>query len=175
MNIRELRSEELETIWTIDRSEVIEKRYIIQEGILVLKSSYADLPGWPPGMPAKYTPILRDCFARGGTFYGAFEGKTLIAVAILDSKFIGRGKDRLQLKFLFISRAYRKQGLGRVLFDKVVAKAKAMQAQKLYISATPSENAINFYLNLGCVVTPEPDQALLELEPADIHLEYTIP
>ncbi len=54
-------------------------------------------------------------------------------------------------------------------------KAKDLQARQLYISATPSENTINFYLRLGCVVTPEPNVDLLELEPDDIHLEYTIP
>ena len=50
-----------------------------------------------------------------------------------------------------------------------------MNARKLYISATPSENTINFYLNIGCIITREVDQALFELEPEDIHLEYLIP
>ena len=50
-----------------------------------------------------------------------------------------------------------------------------MNARKLYISATPSENTINFYRNLGCIVTEDVDQALFELEPEDIHMEYVIP
>lgn len=42
------------------------------------------------------------------------------------------------------------------------------------ISATPSENTVNFYRNLGCEVTSEIVPELFELEPEDIHLEYTI-
>jgi hypothetical protein len=44
----------------------------------------------------------------------------------------------------------------------------------MYISATPSENTVNFYQYLGCVLTEEVDAELFELEPEDIHLEYRI-
>jgi hypothetical protein len=48
-------------------------------------------------------------------------------------------------------------------------------ARALHHSATPSENTIHFYLGLGCAVTQEPDAELFELEPEDIHMEYTLP
>jgi len=86
-----------------------------------------------------------------------------------------KNKDQLQLKFLYVSRTYRQHGVGKMLFKKTVETAKKMKARKLYISATPSENTINFYLNLGCQVAREIDQDLFELEPKDIHLEYIIP
>ena len=37
-------------------------------------------------------------------------------IALLDSNFIGKNRDQLQLKFLHASRDYRKQGLGRMLW-----------------------------------------------------------
>ena len=40
----------------------------------------------------------------------------------------------------------------------------------MYISATPSEHTINFYLRQGCVVASEVDPELFALEPEDIHL-----
>jgi hypothetical protein len=40
----------------------------------------------------------------------------------------------------------------------------------LYISATPSQNTVDFYLKRGCQVTGDPDPELWELEPEDIHL-----
>ena len=175
MPIRELQREEIEKIWTIDRSEVIENIYYIRNGTLNLQPEYYNLQGWPPGQREQYLPILLDCFDRGGTFYGAFQNDALSGVVVLDNEFIGPNQDQLQLKFLHISKAYRKQGLGEALFNKAAARAQTMNARKLYISATPSENTINFYLNLGCVVTREVDQALFELEPEDIHLEYLIP
>jgi hypothetical protein len=57
-----------------------------------------------------------------------------------------------------------------------VAKATARErgAKRLYISATPSENTINFYLRRGCVVAAEVDPHLFELEPEDIHLECDV-
>ena len=175
MIIRELEREEVEQIWTIDRSEVIDNVYYLRDGELVLEREHYDVQGWPPGESEQYTPILYDCFDRGGTFYGAFENSELIGVAVLESKFIGRDRDQLQLKFLHISRSYRKRGLGRILFEKAVEKAREVSARRLYISATPSENTVDFYMHLGCVVTREVDQELFELEPEDIHLEYTIP
>ncbi len=174
MNIRELHREEIEEIWTIDRGEVIENIYYLQNGNLVLQPEHYDMQGWPPGEPEQYIPILIDCFDRGGTFYGAFQNGELIGVVVLDNKLIGPNKDQLQLKFLHISRTYRKRGLGKILFNKVVKRAHEMKARKLYVSATPSENTINFYINMGCVVTREVDRELFELEPEDIHLEYVI-
>jgi len=175
MNIRELQREEIEKIWTIDRAEVIENIYYFQNGSLILQPEHYDLQGWPPGESEQYMPILVDCFDRGGTFYGAFQHGELKGVAVLDNKFIGQNKDQLQLKFLHISRSYRKRGLGKLLFNKAVERAREMNARKLYVSATPSENTVNFYKNMGCVVTREVDQELFELEPEDIHLEYVIP
>jgi hypothetical protein len=43
------------------------------------------------------------------------------------------------------------------------------------VSSVPSENAVDFYLHMGCRVTEDVDPALFELEPDDIHLEYVIP
>jgi len=172
--IRELTREEIEQIRTLDRTEVIDNVYYVQGGQLVLKPEYYDMHGWPPGEADKYTPILYDCFDRGGSFYGAFEDTRLIGAVVLESKFIGKAQEQLQLKFLHVSRSHRKTGLGRVLFERAVEKARAMNARRLYISATPSENTVNFYLHLGCVVTQEIDPELFVLEPDDIHLEYDL-
>ena len=59
-------------------------------------------------------------------------------------------------------------------FDLARIEAIQRGAKGLYISATPSEHTIDFYLRLGCNVTPEPHVELFELEPEDIHLEYVL-
>jgi hypothetical protein len=61
------------------------------------------------------------------------------------------------------------------LFEQAVEWAREPNAKRLYISATPSQNSVGFYLHLGCVVTDEVDEALLELEPEEIQMEYPIP
>jgi predicted N-acetyltransferase YhbS len=171
---RELLREEIEQVWNIDRSEVIENIYHFENGTLVLRPQHYDVPGWPPGEAEKYTPILLDCLDRGGWFYGAFDQAKLIGIVVLESKRIGQHKDQLQLKFLHVSSSYRNRGLGTHLFELARAAAFERGARRLYISATPSMNTVNFYLRLGCTVTAEPDPELVELEPEDIHLECDV-
>ena len=173
--IRKLRRNEIAKIWTLDRGEVVENTYSLQNGNLVLQPKHYEILDWPAGQIEKYTPILIDCLERGGTFYGMFQDKELIGVSVLDNKYIGRNKDQLQLKFMYVSRSYRRHGIGKKLFKKTVETANKMKAKKLYVSASPSENTINFYVNLGCRVTQDINQELFELEPKDIHLEYVIP
>ena len=168
---RKLLREEIERVWNIDRSEVIDNFYRLEYGTLVLSPQHIDVPGWPPGEAEKYTPILLDCFDRGGWFHGAFEGTELVGAVVLENKPIGKQKDQLQLKFLHVSRSYRNSGLGTQLFKRAKAAARERGARRLYISATPSENTVNFYLRFGCAVAAEPDPELFELEPEDIHLE----
>jgi predicted N-acetyltransferase YhbS len=174
MIIRFLKREEIPLIWQIDRREVIHNIYHLIDEKLVLVPDYFDAQGWPPGEAEHYTPILLDCFDRGGTFWGAFEDNNIIGTAILESKFIGSKHDTLQLKFLHVSRDQRKQGLGKKLFHLAVEKARLLGAKKLYISATPSEHTINYYMKLGCTLASEIDPELFALEPEDIHLEYFI-
>jgi len=171
---RELQRDEVGLVWSIDRSEVIDHVYYYEKKGLVLKPEHYDLHSWPPGEAEHYTPILLDCFDRGGWFYGLFDNDQLIGIAILESKFIGSKKDQLQLKFLHVSQTYRGQGLGKRLFELARDKAKEKGAQRLYISATPSEHTINFYRSLGCTVTQELDSELFKLEPEDIHLECKV-
>jgi len=171
---RKLLREEIDQIWSIDRREIIDNIYYYENGALVLKPEHYDMQGWPPGEAKMYTPILRACFDQGGWFYGLFDDARLVAVAILDSIFIGQTKDQLQLKFLHVSRDYRNKGLGKQLFELAKTTARERGARRLYVSSTPSENTVNFYLRLGCMVTPEPDPELLALEPQDIHLECDV-
>jgi predicted N-acetyltransferase YhbS len=174
LTFRELSRNEVESVWNIDRREVIDHVYYFENGTLVLKPEHYDMQGSNPHEAEHYTPILLDCFDRGGWFCGAFEDGKLVGVGVLDNKFIGRDKDQLQLKFLHVSRDYRGQGLGRKLFQMAAEKARELEAMQMYISATPSENTVNFYLRLGAVVTKEPDPELFAFEPEDIHFECEI-
>ena len=171
---RQLLRDEIEQLWTIDRKEVIDAVYHLENGALVLTPEHHDVSGWPAGEAEKYTPILRDCFDRGGWFYGEFDRAKVVGVVVLDSKRIGKRKDQLQLQFLHVSRAYRNRGMGAKLFRLAMETARQRGAMQLYISATPSENTVNFYMRLGCKLTAEPDPELVEREPDDIHLECDV-
>ena len=167
---RELIRTEIAQIWSIDRREVIDHIYYFEDGALLLKPEHYDMMGWPAGEAEKYTPLLYECFDRGGWFCGAFEAGKLVGVAILDNRFIGKDRDQLQLKFLHVSRDYRSKGVGKQLFELARLKAHERGARRMYISATPSEHTVNFYLRLGAVIAAMPDPELFEFEPEDIHM-----
>ncbi len=169
---RELTRAEILGLWSLDRAEVIDNIYYYEQGALVLKPEHYDVQGFPPGEPEMFTPHLLACHARGGWFYGLFDGDQLVAEVVLDRKFIGPRHDLLQMKALHVSRKYRDQGLGRRLFELAAEKARGLGAKGLYISATPSQHTVDFYMGLGCTPTACPDPDLLALEPEDIHLEY---
>jgi len=171
---RLLTREEIPLVWTIDRSEVIERVYRLEDGHLVLRPDYFDVRDWPPGEPEALTPLLYECLDRGGVFYAVFDLARLVGVVVVDAKFLGPNRDLLQLKFLHVSRDYRGKGLGARLFGKARQIARERGARGLYVSATPSQNTIDFYRRLGCTVTPVPDPELFALEPEDIHLECPV-
>jgi predicted N-acetyltransferase YhbS len=171
---RVLERSEIQQIWTIDRSEEIWNIYVFEKGALVLTPAYFLAEGWPPGEAEKYTPVLLDCFERGGWFYGFFDGLQLVAIAVLESAMIGKNKDLLQLKELHVSQGYRNLGLGKKLFELAKEMARQRGARGLYISATPSEHTIQFYMRQGCVLSAAPDPDLFAFEPEDIHLECAI-
>jgi GNAT superfamily N-acetyltransferase len=169
MLFRTLQRHQIPLVWTIDRAEYIERIYVLQHGELVLQPHNFAVPGWPPGNEEKDTPLLYDIFDRGGAFLAAFANEDLVGAAVVDTQWRGPKGDLLQLARLHVSNGYRKQGLGTRLFTDARSWAGEQGARGLYISATPSENTINFYRSLGSVLA-EPDPELFAREPEDIHL-----
>jgi predicted N-acetyltransferase YhbS len=168
---RRLRREELGLLWTIDRRELVERIYDLRDGTLVLRPDFYDIPGWPPGEPEKAMPWLEASFDRGGVFLGVFDRARLVGAAVIDNRRLGAAGDLVQLSFLHVGRDHRRLGLGTELFEAAQQIAAGFGAAGLYVSATPSENTIDFYRRRGCRVTPDPDPGLLAKEPEDIHLE----
>ncbi|RQS00898.1 MULTISPECIES: GNAT family N-acetyltransferase [unclassified Burkholderia] len=171
LSARLLTRDELPLVWTIDRREIIHHLYALRDGELQLVPDFYDVRGWPDGEAEHYTPILLDCHDRGGWCLGMFDGARLVAAVIVDADPLGPRRDMLQLKFLHVSQDWRGCGLGEHLYRAARAQARTMGAARLYVSATPSQRTIDFYLRLGFTVSASPDPALYALEPEDIHLE----
>ena len=87
---------------------------------------------------------------------------------------MGVGGRTLQLSFLHVSAETRGKGVGKELFERARAEAKARGATEMYVSATPTESTVRFYLARGCEVLKEPDARLFALEPEDIHLACAV-
>jgi GNAT superfamily N-acetyltransferase len=172
--IRVLARNEIDLIWTIDRSEVHHHIYRNVDDRLTLVPAYFDIPGWHPKMIETDRIKLLDCFDRGGIFLGDFQADRLAGVSVVDTKPIKTAPDHLQLLYLYVSRHARRQGVGGRLLEVAAAEARALGAKALYISATPTENTVNFYMRRGSSLIADPDPDLFTAEPEDIHLVYPL-
>lgn len=174
MEIRAVKRKEINDIRNIDRSEIINQFYYYKNGKLMSKKRYYNISGWHPNNIERNINNLYDLYDHGGSFFGLFQEKRIVGVVALEYKFIGSNNDQLQVVFLHIDKNYRKIGYGKILMNKAKERAKELGAKKLYISATPSKNTVDFYMHLGCKLASEINADLYQLEPKDIHLEMII-
>ena len=174
MEIRTLRRNEIEKVRSITRNEVVEQVYYFVNGGLVLRDEFYDMKGWNASELDRCISGIYDIYDRNGVLLGAFVKDKLVGVSVLDSEFIGKDMDQLQLYFHQVDSNYRRRGVGGRLFRSAMVRAKELGARSLYVSATPSKNTIGFYLHMGCRLASEVNSKLFELEPKDIHLEFML-
>jgi predicted N-acetyltransferase YhbS len=108
---------------------------------------------------------------EGGIVIGAFDGERIVGVVSVEKKRRGIELGYCKMDILYVSYDHRQLGIGRRLVDLSKKVARNFGANKLYISATPTTNTVDFYLKLGAVLTTELDLELYQKEPEDIHLE----
>jgi GNAT superfamily N-acetyltransferase len=102
----------------------------------------------------------------GGVLLGAFDERRLAGIALLGGE-VAEGVRQLAL--LFVSRPYRRLGVGRMLFGELERAARRAGARALYVSSVPSDSAVGFYLSCGFRPT-EPLPGPFAEEPDDIHM-----
>jgi GNAT superfamily N-acetyltransferase len=158
MQIRRLDRGEIQRLWEIDRSEVHDNVYRVRDGALVLEPYHLAVSGWHPQTVVEVTPKLEEIYDRGGVFLAAFDGETLAGMVVQDGE---------RLEYLYVSAPYRGTGVGTLLFDAAVAHAPG---DRVVISATPTENTVNFYLARGCRLDPSPPPGQVAAEPDDVQL-----
>ncbi len=112
-----LSRQQLDRLWEIDRSEIIDTLYKLDNGRLQAYPQYYDVRGWDPHDRQVYTPIHEACYDRGGIFFAFFEQNKIIAAAAMDTLPRGEKGDLRQLLFFYVGAAQRGQGWGRRLFD----------------------------------------------------------
>lgn len=165
-----LQQHQLDALWQIDRSEIIDTLYRLQDGELRPYADYYDVRGWDPHDRETYTPIHEQCFARGGSFFALSDQDKIVAAAAVDTLPRGPQQDLLQLLFFYVGAAQRGKGLGKILFNHCLLQAAKEGALGLYVSSIPNKNTVDFYLSQGCRLIDQPDGELFAREPEDIHL-----
>jgi ribosomal protein S18 acetylase RimI-like enzyme len=173
IEIQHLPPEAIYRLGEIDRTEQVTSGYTYANGELKAETVEWNVPNWHkedrsgghsiPALMRGFKPIMD----AGGVLVGALDGDKLAGIALLRYKLT----DTLaQLAGLFVSHDYRRQGIACRLTAEVIRLAREDGAKGLYVSATPSESAVGFYLSQGFRPTNQPHPELLALEPKDIHM-----
>ena len=76
-----------------------------------------------------------DALSRKGNIFAAFDGETLVGIAMLDFY----SKRMAELRSVYVAREYRKRGIGRKLLIRVVRRARSLGVKEL-MTITLKEN-----------------------------------
>ncbi len=171
---RELIRDEIELIRGIDRSEIIRGVYHYDKGSIRLEEVYQKNDGFPEEELLKNIKNLNHLLDSNGKIYGAFKENELIGMSALGMNPVGKLQDKLPLEILYTSQNSRGLGVGSTLMKMVTEEVIRQGYDKLYISATPTINTVDFYIKKGAVITKDPDPIILEIEWDDIHLELDL-
>lgn len=175
LNYREMQIAEAERISQIDATNFIKNVWRRNEetGEYVLKQIDWTEKELPNGYEW-HLRHFRQTLTHGGKAFGCFDGDTLVGYATLEGNVFGQRQRYVLLDQLFVSKAYRDQGIGKALFVLCAEQALHFGAEKIYLCAASGENTIAFYRKLGCKAAEELDAALLAEDPRDIQLEFAL-
>ena len=95
---------------------------------------------------------MREKIQNGGMVMAAFlpEGQ-LAGFCCVGGDLAGETASYANLLLLFVDDRFKRHGIGRLLLQEACRYAKKLGAEKLFLSAIPSEDTIAFYQNMGCV------------------------
>jgi predicted N-acetyltransferase YhbS len=169
---RKMTQAELSGLADIDRSEAVRVGFESHDGNLVQTSVHWDIPdffrqGAGDHTLAQQVAFCRRHLAAGATMLGAFDGETLVGVGLLTPE-IRPGL--AQLAYLYVSSPHRREGVASSITRRLLKLAWGLGAGTVYVSATPSQSAVEFYRSFGFVPTAQPLPELYAEEPADIHM-----
>lgn len=93
---------------------------------------------------------LKQQIKNGGCVVAAFTDAQIIAFACIDGNLIGHPVCYSNLTMLFVDDRFQRLGIGKKLLGSIKNGASKIGADRLFISAIPSEDTIAFYFAIGC-------------------------
>jgi GNAT superfamily N-acetyltransferase len=176
VQFRTLDRAELSRLVEIDRAERIDVVYEQHGTQLVARHGNWSAPPWDPDGHDGHSVeaqvrMLEHHFDAGGIALGAFASGQLVGIGVV----VPHLRPRIaQLAFLHVSAPLRGTGIGSRLSEQLEQIAGAAGDSEMVVSATPSENAVRFYLSRGFEPMTEPLAELFELEPEDVHMRKAL-
>lgn len=140
MILRSLQNSEIDLIWQqISRRELITQNYIQKQQQLELVDCFFDVQNWDSYHLENDPPKLKQLFAQGSIFVGAFDAtEKLVGVSVVSNQVITDYPHAKLLHYFYVDADQQGQGIGSKLMQAAKESAKQLGADQLYISATPS-------------------------------------
>lgn len=110
---------------------------------------------------------------RHGYVIGAYHHETCIGFIALDGCLKGSKNQYANLTMLFVDDGWQGHGIGESLFSLIQPYARQLGAQKLFISAIPSVETVDFYFHRGCWDAKEIIPSYID-STEDRYLEYDL-
>ena len=156
----------------IDRSEHVFQNYVQGEGKLVLVDVDWKIPRWTgegdgPHSVAGKLKEWDAYFQKDCVLWGASDGDVLVGFSAYRPRIT---EDMGQFALLHVSKAHRRQGIGRRLAGELIDHARREGSKRLYVSSVQTRATVDFYRGLGFRPTDEPVAELYQMEPNDIHM-----
>ncbi|NIK75526.1 ribosomal protein S18 acetylase RimI-like enzyme [Paenibacillus castaneae] len=170
ISYRELLINDIHHIEDIDRSETITYIYKLKGGELQELQASHECPSWDKEAIIELKERLLYELVSGGKAIGAFEADRMVGFGVLAHPFRGAEQNQLQIDLMYVSKAFRRMGIGTEILNQLSDEARKRGAAYLYISSTETQSAVFFYKSNGSQITNEVDPELFEKEPLDIHM-----
>lgn len=150
----------------------IMKKWVKREGAWEL-SDASIIREWSAEKRIWITEYMRQQIDRGGITVGAFNDGQLIGFCCVDGTVSGNSAKYANLSMLFVDDNWKRNGIGKLLFQEARKHAIKLGAEKMFISAIPSAETIAFYLKMGCVDAGEIVESFVDSED-DRYLELMV-
>ncbi len=172
MEYRELNAAEInrELFSGFIRRQVVTDCWRRVNGEWVIKSA-PFIDDWSEEDFTVLVKCLKNTVSNGGAVYGAFADNVLKGFASVEPQLFGGEQKYLDLSSIHVSEDMRGRGIGRELFTRACAWAKAHGAEKLYISSHSAVESQAFYKAMGCVEAEVYNEEHVRAEPFDRQLE----
>ena len=130
--------------------------------------------GWNICEKRNLAHTIRSGIKNGNIAIGALHNREIVGFIYLINRRFGSENQYIDLAEFYVSKPYRRLGIGESLFKLACTQAKNCNATKLYISAHSAQESIAAYVKYGCTFACEIQKEFAEREPFDLQLEYDL-
>lgn len=152
---------------SFDRFQTVQNTYRLENGKLILQHHPFTETWSPERKREKAAEILSGEFVP----YCAFAGDKAVGEILLLPEM---DNERVIIDSFHVSREFRRQGIGRMLFKAAADYARSRGAKALYASCCSAEETIRFYMAMGFKPSDDPIPSCVEKEPFDIQMECSL-